>query len=161
MGLGRVLQPVVPQHFRHHGLPTASCFYMWVEMSLPPNNGLDQPPPSITQFRRMRESKGTRQNPRTYRSECAVWISNFIDRIRIIHEPVLPTAITAPVDHISYSTPSFLDSLCLSHFIHGNCAPQIDKVKTFPLSLLDWFHRFTLLDMTDLIPHKGGAPIKP
>lgn len=59
-------------------------------------------------------------------AESADWINEFLERFWKIYEPVLSQSIKATVEQVlTYSTPSFLDSLKLGTFTFGSTAPHI------------------------------------
>lgn len=85
----------------------------------------------------------------------------------MIYEPVLSATIVSSVDwYLSAYTPTFLDSIRLSHFTLGNKAPRIDKVRTFPKTdddvvMMDWGISFTPNDISDLTPTEAKTRTNP
>ncbi|KAG8900316.1 hypothetical protein FRB99_006121 [Tulasnella sp. 403] len=125
---------------------------------------------SVARFRRNARDDIQRElvkNRLATEHETADWINNFLHRFWLIYEPVLSKTITATVDQIlSYSTPSFLDSLRLAGFTLGTTAPRVEKVRTFPrtpndIVLMDWMFKFTPTDLTDITPRQSEKRVNP
>ncbi|TFK76782.1 tricalbin [Pluteus cervinus] len=95
--------------------------------------------------------------------EPAEWLNNFLDRFWLMYEPVLSASIVASVDPILIaSTPTFLDSLRLTHFTLGAKAPHIDKVRTFPKTeddvvMMDLSLSFTPKDTSNMTPEQRAS----
>ncbi|KAG9044471.1 hypothetical protein FS837_008089 [Tulasnella sp. UAMH 9824] len=100
-------------------------------------------------------------------AESADWMNEFLERFWKIYEPVLSKSIGAAVEQVlSYSTPSFLDSLKLGTFTFGTTAPHIVSVKTDPFTpddtiLMDWAVKFTPTDMLNITPAQAKLRTNP
>ncbi|KAG8991094.1 hypothetical protein FRB90_001468, partial [Tulasnella sp. 427] len=100
-------------------------------------------------------------------AESAHWMNEFLERFWKIYEPVLSKSIKAAVEQVlSYSTPSFLDSLKLGTFTFGTTAPHIVSVKTDPHTddntiLMDWAVKFTPTDMENITPAEAKLKTNP
>ncbi|KAG8919579.1 hypothetical protein FRC01_001220, partial [Tulasnella sp. 417] len=100
-------------------------------------------------------------------AESADWMNEFLERFWKIYEPVLSKSIGATVEQVlSYSTPSFLDSLKLGTFTFGTTAPHIVSVKTDPFTpddtiLMDWAVKFTPTDLQNITPAQAKLRSNP
>lgn len=100
-------------------------------------------------------------------NESLEWINSFLVKFWPIYAPVLCETIINSVDQVlSTSTPAFLDSLRLKHFILGTKPPRLEHVKTYPkaqddIVLMDWKFSFTPNDTADLTSKQIKNKINP
>lgn len=99
--------------------------------------------------------------------ETADWINNFLDRFRLIYEPVLSATVVSSVDQVlSTNCPAFLDSIRLTTFTLGTKAPRIDKVRTFPKTdddvvMMDWGISFTPNETLEMTQQQIAQKVNP
>ncbi|KAH7121139.1 C2 domain-containing protein [Dendryphion nanum] len=99
--------------------------------------------------------------------ESLEWINSFLVKFWPIYAPILCDTIVASVDQVlSTSTPAFLDSLKMTHFVLGTKPPRLEHVKTYPkaqddIVLMDWKFSFTPSDNTDLTARQVKNKINP
>ncbi|OCL02076.1 tricalbin [Glonium stellatum] len=100
-------------------------------------------------------------------NESLEWINSFLVKFWPIYAPVLCETIVNSVDQVlSTSTPAFLDSLRLKHFILGTKPPRLEHVKTYPkaqddIVLMDWKFSFTPNDTADLTSKQIKNKVNP
>ena len=100
-------------------------------------------------------------------NESLEWINSFLVKFWPIYAPVLCETIINSVDQVlSTSTPAFLDSLRLKHFILGTKPPRLEHVKTYPkaqddIVLMDWKFSFTPNDTADLTSKQIKNKVNP